>query len=409
MLTWPALDGTWTDFAHGVPSLGGEPAVVAGDPIPEAAAMSYTYPIDAQAMFDDRIHQFIGFGLPADDAARVRAATTDFWLDEPGGWVHEFSALAAGYTAQGRPLLAALAYGCAKFPCLADDARRAALANQLEAYLAAAPTFGVRFERRMLTLPIGDNSVDLPVHLYSAGDDFTAAPVLLIGAGVDTAKMDLHHWLVTFATRAGVTVLAFDLPGTAENPVLLGPDADALVRSLATAARGIGNGTMAHLGISFGGNFAAMTGLSGTVDAAIDLGGPVDAAFQPARLARLPYGMADIVGNAMGFDRPVTVDELAAAGRPLARTALLARPAGNSAMLVVNGADDYFVPAEDTEVFRGRPGVTVELIPGSGHCALSRAADVMPRLITWLRLQLDSTPVPAAVAGGPDHSAEAKS
>ena len=41
--------------------------------------MSYTYPIDAQAMFDDRTHQFIGFGLPADDVARVRAATTDFW------------------------------------------------------------------------------------------------------------------------------------------------------------------------------------------------------------------------------------------------------------------------------------------------------------------------------------------
>jgi len=49
--------------------------------------MPYTYPIDAQAMFEDRTHQFVGFGLPADDVARVRAATNDFWTNEPGGWV----------------------------------------------------------------------------------------------------------------------------------------------------------------------------------------------------------------------------------------------------------------------------------------------------------------------------------
>ena len=243
--------------------------------------MSYTYPIDAQAMFEDRTHQFIGFGLPADDVARVRAATTDFWKNEPGGWVFEWSALAAEYTATNRPLLASLAYGCAKFPCLADDARTTALTKQTEAYLAAAPAFGVRFERRVLTLPTRSGAVDLPVHLYTAADSFGAAPVLMISGGVDTAKMDIHNWLVTFATRAGVTVLAFDMPGTAENPVPLGPDADSLVQSLVTAARGIGNGLVAHMGISFGGNFSAMTGLTGTVDAAIDLGGPVDAAFRP--------------------------------------------------------------------------------------------------------------------------------
>ena len=275
--------------------------------------MSYTYPIDAQAMFDDRTHQFVGFGLPADDVARVRAATTDFWTNEPGGWVYEWSALAAEYTADQRPLLAALAYGCAKFPCLADGARTTALHKQLEAYLAAAPAFGVQFERRVLTLPINGRTVDLPVHLYTAAETFDAAPVLMISAGVDTAKMDIHNWLITFATKAGVTVLAFDMPGTAENPVPLGPDADAVIQGLVTAARGIGNGLVAHMGISFGGNFAAMTGLTGTVDAAIDLGGPVNTAFHSANLRRLPYGMSDIVGNALGFDHPVTVDELSSA------------------------------------------------------------------------------------------------
>ena len=365
--------------------------------------MPYTYPVDAQAMFDDRTHQFIGFGLPAADVARVRAATTDFWKDEPGGWVYEFSALAAEYAADDRPLLASLAYGCAKFPCLADDARRAALTQQVEAYLAAAPSFGVRFERRVLTLPTGERSVELPVHLYTAADSFDAGPVLMISGGVDTAKMDIHNWLITFAIRAGVTVLAFDMPGTAENPVPLGPAADAVIRSLVTAARGIGNGLVAHLGISFGGNFAALTGLTGIVDAAIDLGGPVNAAFRPELLRKLPYGMADIVGNALGFDHPVTVDELSAGARSLDRTELLAQQASNTAMLVINGADDYFVPAADTRVFQGRPGVTVELIPGTGHCAMSKAAEVLPTMIGWLRNQLGIPTTPSTVpAAGPD-------
>ena len=109
-------------------------------------------------------------------------------------------------------------------------------------------------------------------------DSFDAGPVLIFSGGVDTVKMDVHNWCITFADRAGATVLAFDMPGTGENPVLLGPASDAVIQNLVTAARGIGNGLVAHFGISFGGNFSALTGLTGTVDAAIVLGGPVDAA-----------------------------------------------------------------------------------------------------------------------------------
>lgn len=96
--------------------------------------ISYSYPIDARAMFEDRTHQFVGFGLPAGDVERVRAATTGFWADAPGGWPYEFSRLAAAYTVDHKFLLASLAYGCAKFPCLADEARRTAQTHQLEQY-----------------------------------------------------------------------------------------------------------------------------------------------------------------------------------------------------------------------------------------------------------------------------------
>ena len=63
--------------------------------------------------------------------------------------------------------MAALAYGWAKFPCLANEARRRALANQVAAYLAAAPGFPVKFERRIVATPFSGGTAKLPVHLFS--------------------------------------------------------------------------------------------------------------------------------------------------------------------------------------------------------------------------------------------------
>ena len=45
----------------------------------------YTYDIDAQAMFDDRTHQFEKFGIPLKDIEGVRAGVSDMWIDAPGG------------------------------------------------------------------------------------------------------------------------------------------------------------------------------------------------------------------------------------------------------------------------------------------------------------------------------------
>ena len=84
---------------------------------------------------------------------------------------------------------------------------------------------------------------------------------VLISGGVDTWKMDIHGICVALAQRLGVTVLAFDQPGTGENPAPLVIEADEIVLALAARARDIGNGKVAHFGLSFGANYSAMTGL----------------------------------------------------------------------------------------------------------------------------------------------------
>jgi esterase FrsA len=39
-------------------------------------------------------------------------------------------------------------------------------------------------------------------------------------------------------------------------------------------------------------------------------------------------------------------------------------------MLVINGANDYFVPQADTLVFQRRRDTEVHLIPDIGHCGV---------------------------------------
>lgn len=344
----------------------------------------YTYDVDVADMFVDRTDQFAKFGIPLDGIERVRAAVTDMWSDAPGGWSYEWSKLAAEYAELDNHHLASLAYGCAKFPCLTDPGRERAMRNQLEQFLLAAKDFPVAFERRIITVPYRGGTVDVPVHVYYPDDDHRDRAVLMASGGVDTWKMDINPWWLGFTQGVGVTTLAFDHPGTGETAIPLDDHADEVIRGIAEYARSLGNGRVAHFGASFGANFAAMSGLSGIVDAAVDLGGPVAAALRAHHLERLPYGMHDILGNAMHKDHSPTLDELSAGMGTLIRTDLLALQT-NSPMLVVNGADDYFVPVSDTLIFQGRPDTEVHLIDGTGHCAMSKAPEVLPMIMAWLR------------------------
>jgi hypothetical protein len=63
-----------------------------------------------------------------------------------------------------------------------------------------------------------------------------------------------------------------------------------VVLGLVDAARALGNGKIGHIALSFGGNYSAMTGLTGVADAAVDDGGPVKDSFTAENLARLPCG-----------------------------------------------------------------------------------------------------------------------
>src|ERR1700677_4316017 len=113
--------------------------------------MSYEWPQEPEPLFAERFQQMLTQGIPEADARAVRAATTDMWPDAPGGWVHEWSAVAWRYSAEGKHGLASHACGGAHFPTLADESKRTALAKQLEQYQLGGSEFPATFERRQVT------------------------------------------------------------------------------------------------------------------------------------------------------------------------------------------------------------------------------------------------------------------
>jgi esterase FrsA len=335
-------------------------------------------------VFTERTPQFVSLGLPRQDIDQLRGRVIDMWANAPGGWTYEWSRLAARYAGSADPYRAALAYGGARFPCLADEGKTVAMRRQVEQYMLAAGAFPVEFERRLVTTRLRRQVVEVPVHVLSEKDASDDAPVLIASGGIDTWKMDLHPMWVALALGAHVRVVAFDHPGVGElTNVPMTPDSAEIVDGVVAFARSLSGGKVGHLGVSFGGYFAARSGLRRLVDAAVVIGGPVSRiSFGADNARRLLYGMDNIFGNAVGFTEIPTIGQLTGASAAFALDDLLAAGT-NSPMLVINGDADVHVPAGDVTIFKGRPDTEVRLIPGGTHCAMNKTGDLMPAVTGW--------------------------
>lgn len=347
----------------------------------------FTFPVEPDDLLHERTPQFTALGIPRPVVDRARARITDMWGTGVGSWVPVWAAEAERAHDSGDPLLASLCWGAARFPCLATDDRRAAQEKQLAAYLEAAPGFPVRFQRAVLKVP-----EPVPVHFFQRRRSTRPGVVVLCG-GVDTWKMDLHRLAVATARATGLLVAAVDMPGTGESTVPLAPDADRILVGLVSELRRAYGRPVGFYGISFGAHWAAKLALAGHVDAAVDLGGPTGAADEPVDLLRLPYGMAGIVGNALHLDE---MPEQAAIGDLLASFSLREQGlldksgpgSGGSPLLVINGADDVYVPLGDIVGLAGRPETTVWVVKNAGHCAPERSTQVSLALWGWLAARL---------------------
>ena len=70
----------------------------------------YTYPFTPAEEWEDRGVQFVNFGVPQATVDMLKSKITDMWIDGPGGWVYEWSAIAADYAATEQQLKAIAAH-----------------------------------------------------------------------------------------------------------------------------------------------------------------------------------------------------------------------------------------------------------------------------------------------------------
>lgn len=349
----------------------------------------FTFPVHPAELFTERARQFQSWGVSPSVIARVRDRIDDMWGHGRTGWVPVWAEEARRAESEQDWSHAAACWGAARFPCLATADRREAYARQLECFGHAAAGLPVTFRRYALDVPYRQRGTRVTAHVYRRPRAVSDQLLLLCG-GVDTWKVELHRMALLISLISGLTVAAVDMPGTGESRVPLAADSDLL---LAATARQLADRTRcsktALLGLSFGGHWAAKLALTGRVDAAVDIGGPLGANGNAVDVLGLPNGMAGVIGNAL--DLPALPDR-ADADRfslefSLRRQGLLSSTSA-APLLAINGTGDPYVPLRDTIALADRPAAEVWLVPGTGHCAQERLARVLPPAIGWLLAEL---------------------
>ena len=188
--------------------------------------MPYTFPVDPAGLIAERTPQWILLGADPALLGQMAHRIRDLWSDGPGGWVHEWSALAEQAEKDGDLLTASGLYGIAKFPVLGNAAHARAYEDHLRTFLQASAGFEVPFERHVISAPFRGQQVRFPVHLYEPEDLPAGAPLVLALSGVDTWKMELHGVSVAAAQLLRARVAVVDMAGTGESTVANGPDGD---------------------------------------------------------------------------------------------------------------------------------------------------------------------------------------
>ena len=143
-----------------------------------------------------------------------------------------------------------------------------------------------------------------------------------------------------------------------------------------------------------GGHYSARSGLAGEVEAAIVLGGPVEAAFN-RDASLLQFGMDGIVGYAWG-----SISAPAPRNWPRPSGAFSLRPRLdqdiNAPMPVRSTAPTtYTSPSTTRWCSKARRDTEVHLIPDTGHCATTKFPEAIGLMFSWLQPTLESLGVKA--------------
>ncbi|MFC1861486.1 alpha/beta hydrolase family protein [Chloroflexota bacterium] len=219
-------------------------------------------------------------------------------------------------------------------------------------------------------------------------------PVLIAHGGVDVFKEEEMVQNPAFFER-GFAILAMDMPGTGECPILGTTDAERLYDTVITYIQNrddLDGTRIALMGLSFGGYWATRMAHAEPkrLTAAVDWGGGTHYAFQPDWQAKCRYapshlGNDDLIvtrAHAFGiYDFDEWVEFIP--GLSLLTRGILDKPC--APLLIVNGKDDLHYPIEDIYILLEHgSSKTVRLFPG-GHMGIT--PQTLPTVADWLARQ----------------------
>ncbi|MFC1909192.1 alpha/beta hydrolase family protein [Chloroflexota bacterium] len=294
-------------------------------------------------------------------------------------------------------LLAYNYYRLARFAVPNTQDKKVAYRSSVENYVKASRYFDTPLEK--VEIPFAGKEgegKEIPVYIQKPkGIDHP--PVLIVHGGVDSFKEEGNIKDPRLLER-GIAILAMDMPGTGECPILGTTDAERLYDAVITYVqnREDFDGTRIGLmGLSFGGYWVVKIAHIELerLTAAVDWGGGTHYAFQPdwqhkCRYAPSHLGNDDLIvtrAHAFGiydFDEWVEF----APSLSLLTSGILDKPC--VPLLIINGKEDLHYPIEDIHILleHGSPK-TVRLFPG-GHMGIT--AETMTTVVDWLAHQLQT-------------------
>ncbi|MFC1861485.1 alpha/beta hydrolase family protein [Chloroflexota bacterium] len=327
---------------------------------------------------------------------------------ESDHWAQVWSEIARPYEEKGQEaeskgnnaeamrdyLLAYNYYRLARFAVPNSQDKKVAYRSSVDSYVKASRYFDPPLEKIIIPFPGKEGEgKEIPVYLQKP-KGIEHPPVVIAHAGVDAFKEE-GYIRDPYIFELGIAVLAMDMPGTGECPILGTTDAERLYDTIITYIQNrddLDGTRIALMGLSFGGYWAARIAHAepNRLTAAVDWGGGTHYAFQPDWQAKCRYapshlGNDDLVitrAHAFGiydYDEWVKfVPRLS-----LLTMGILDKPC--APLLIVNGKDDLHYPIEDIYMLleHGSPK-TVRLFPG-GHMGIT--PQTFPTVSDWLARQ----------------------
>lgn len=329
---------------------------------------------------------------------RLQGLTAEPWTEAWGALSDRYAAAAqraAGADDQRDALMQAYrAAFMGRYPTPNHPLKERMYDRARELFIAAAELEDPPLE--VVTVPFAGRPGEgdhVTFYLTRPADGPARPPVVMVWAGIDTWKEEMHARLGAFLRDRGYAVLLVDMPGVGESPVRAGPDAERQwtpIFDWLAAREDMDAERCAAAGGSFGGYWAMKLAYThrDRLRCVVNWGGGVHITFTPEwqrRSRNAASYLMDLMAARARIFGGETFEEYVARCQELSLLdqGWLDKP--SAPILLVNGRDDVQNSIDDIYLSLDHGAPKAARIFDGGHMG---EGPVMPTIAAWLDAEL---------------------